>query len=98
MVGIDEGQFFPDLLPFCEAVSNAGKTVVVAALDGTFQRKVSAMHACVRMLVAPVRAQLCQGQGLPARRLLVDVVHRLVRACCWLTLPHVPCLDSKQSV
>jgi thymidine kinase len=40
VVGIDEGQFFPDLLPFAEAVANAGKIVVVAALDGTFQRKV----------------------------------------------------------
>lgn len=40
VVGIDEGQFFPDLMPFCEAAANAGKIVIVAALDGTFQRKV----------------------------------------------------------
>lgn len=39
VIGIDEGQFFPDLVPFCEAMANAGKTVIVAALDGTFQRK-----------------------------------------------------------
>jgi thymidine kinase len=42
VVGIDEGQFFPDLEVFCETVANAGKVVVVAALDGTFQRKVCA--------------------------------------------------------
>uniref|UniRef100_A0A8C5KIN1 Thymidine kinase n=1 Tax=Jaculus jaculus TaxID=51337 RepID=A0A8C5KIN1_JACJA len=30
---------FPDIVDFCEAMANAGKTVIVAALDGTFQRK-----------------------------------------------------------
>ena len=28
---------FPDVLEFCEAMANAGKIVVVAALDGTYQ-------------------------------------------------------------
>ena len=32
---------FPDVVAFCEDMANAGKTVIVAALDGTFQRKVS---------------------------------------------------------
>lgn len=31
---------FPDIVEFCEARANEGKTVIVAALDGTFQRKV----------------------------------------------------------
>ncbi|KAM9769083.1 thymidine kinase, cytosolic [Menidia menidia] len=39
VVGIDEGQFFPDIVEFCEEMANLGKTVIVAALDGTFQRK-----------------------------------------------------------
>uniref|UniRef100_A0A8C9PPB2 Thymidine kinase n=1 Tax=Spermophilus dauricus TaxID=99837 RepID=A0A8C9PPB2_SPEDA len=30
---------FPDIVEFCESMANAGKTVIVAALDGTFQRK-----------------------------------------------------------
>ncbi|KAG8129163.1 putative Thymidine kinase protein [Naja naja] len=30
---------FPDVVEFCETMANAGKTVIVAALDGTFQRK-----------------------------------------------------------
>jgi thymidine kinase len=33
------GQFFPDLLQFCEQMAEKGKIVIVAALDGTFQRK-----------------------------------------------------------
>ncbi|CAI9538964.1 unnamed protein product [Staurois parvus] len=39
VIGIDEGQFFPDVVHFCEEMANRGKTVIVAALDGTFQRK-----------------------------------------------------------
>ncbi len=32
---------FPDVVKFSEKLANAGKTVIVAALDGDFQRKVS---------------------------------------------------------
>ncbi|XP_006635214.1 thymidine kinase, cytosolic [Lepisosteus oculatus] len=39
VIGIDEGQFFPDTVEFCEELANMGKTIIVAALDGTFQRK-----------------------------------------------------------
>ncbi|XP_040583494.1 thymidine kinase, cytosolic [Lepeophtheirus salmonis] len=39
VIGIDEGQFFPDIVSFCETMANSGKIVVIAALDGTFQRK-----------------------------------------------------------
>ena len=44
-MGIDEGQFFPDLAPFCDEMANEGKTVVVAALNGTFRREVSLCHS-----------------------------------------------------
>jgi len=39
VIGIDEGQFFPDTVTWAEEMANSGKIVVVAALDGTFQRK-----------------------------------------------------------
>lgn len=39
VIGIDEGQFFSDIVEFCEEMANEGKTVIVAALDGTFERK-----------------------------------------------------------
>ena len=32
---------FPDIVPFCEALAMRGKTIIVAALDATFQRQVS---------------------------------------------------------
>jgi len=39
VIGIDEGQFFPDLVEHCETWANQGKIVIVAALDGTFQKQ-----------------------------------------------------------
>jgi len=39
VIGIDEGQFFPDLAEFCELAAHEGKVVIVAALDGTFERE-----------------------------------------------------------
>ncbi|BFU24901.1 thymidine kinase domain containing protein [Entamoeba histolytica HM-1:IMSS-B] len=39
VIGIDEGQFFPDLIEFSEACASYGRLVIIAALDGTFQRK-----------------------------------------------------------
>ncbi len=39
VIGVDEGQFFPDLVPFCENMANAGKIVVISALSGSFERK-----------------------------------------------------------
>jgi thymidine kinase len=39
VIGIDEGQFFPDVASWCEEMANRGKIVVVAGLDGTFQRR-----------------------------------------------------------
>mmetsp|Transcript_6168 Transcript_6168/g.15824 ORF Transcript_6168/g.15824 Transcript_6168/m.15824 type:complete len:287 (+) Transcript_6168:217-1077(+) len=39
VVGIDEGQFFEDLVSFCEKAAGNGKVVVVSALDGTFLRE-----------------------------------------------------------
>ena len=38
VIGIDEGQFFPDTVAFAEQMANMGKTVIVAALDGSYQR------------------------------------------------------------
>lgn len=39
IIGIDEGQFFEEIVEFSENMANQGKVVVIAALDGTFERK-----------------------------------------------------------
>ena len=39
VLGIDEGQFFPDCVEFADRWASQGKVVIVAALDATFERK-----------------------------------------------------------
>jgi len=39
VIGIDEGQFYPDLIEMVEQFASQGKIVVIAALDGDFRRK-----------------------------------------------------------
>lgn len=39
VIGIDEGQFFPDLAEACERWANEGHRVIIAALDGDFARR-----------------------------------------------------------
>ena len=39
VIGIDEGQFFKDIVKFSDSMANKGKIVIVAALNGTFERK-----------------------------------------------------------
>jgi len=39
VIAIDEAQFFPDLLSFCQKRADEGKHVVVAGLDGDFRRR-----------------------------------------------------------
>lgn len=39
VVGVDEGQFYPDLVEACERWAGEGRRVVVAALDGDFARR-----------------------------------------------------------
>lgn len=38
VVGIDEGQFFPDLVRFAELAANSQKIVIISSLQGTFNR------------------------------------------------------------
>ncbi len=38
VIGIDEGNFYPDLVEQCEKWANQGLEVIVSALDGTSQR------------------------------------------------------------
>jgi thymidine kinase len=39
VIGIDEGQFYPDLIEYCEKWASEGRRVIVAALDGDFARR-----------------------------------------------------------
>ena len=39
VIGIDEGQFYPDCIEFAEEMAAKGKIVIIAALDGDYRRK-----------------------------------------------------------
>jgi len=39
IIGIDEGQFYPDLVAQCQKWANEGRRVIVAALDGDYLRR-----------------------------------------------------------
>jgi len=38
VIGIDEGQFFADIVEFSDYLANHGKTVIIAGLDGDYRR------------------------------------------------------------
>ena len=38
VIGIDEGQFFSDIVEFSEKAASVGKVVVISSLQGTFHR------------------------------------------------------------
>ena len=39
VIAVDEGQFFPDVVEFCQVAADMGKIVYVSALDGDFRRQ-----------------------------------------------------------
>ena len=39
VIGIDEGQFYENIVPFVEKYVNEGKILIIAALNGTFEKK-----------------------------------------------------------
>ncbi|KAE9550690.1 hypothetical protein FO519_006091 [Halicephalobus sp. NKZ332] len=49
VIGIDEGQFFPDIVECAEQLANLGKIVFIAGLDGDFRRE---PFPCIARLLA----------------------------------------------
>ena len=39
VIGIDDGQFFPDLKDVCEDLANEGKSIVISALNSNYKRE-----------------------------------------------------------
>ena len=83
VVGIDEGQFYPDLVEFSERMANEGKIVVVAALDGTFQRKafgqvLSLIPLCERLNKLSAVCMICQRSAAFTSRLGTETAIQLI--------------------
>ncbi|KAH7832433.1 Thymidine kinase [Monocercomonoides exilis] len=83
VIGVDEGQFYPDLLEFCEAQANDGKIVIVSALDGTFQRKrfndvVDLIPMCESVVKLTSVCMICGGTAAFSKRIVADKSVELV--------------------
>ncbi|RNF15765.1 thymidine kinase [Trypanosoma conorhini] len=55
VVAVDEGQFFPDIVEFCNLAADAGKTVIVSALDGDYRRRPFGAICCLIPLAESVK-------------------------------------------
>jgi len=83
VIGVDEGQFFPDVVKFCEEMAKHQKIVVVAALDGDFQRKpfgnilelVPFAESVVKLNAVCMN---CYGEGSFTKRLCSDTAVEVI--------------------
>lgn len=66
VVGVDEGQFFPDLAETAAAWARAGKTVFVAALDADFRGR--PFEQVSLLLPESDRVEKCRGYCMACRR------------------------------
>lgn len=102
VVAVDEGQFFADLVDFCVAMADAGRTVIVSALDGDFERRPfgpipALLPHCEVVVKLKARCAGCRGEASFTRRTVQDTRQELIggadmylptcRACYLLPLP-----------
>ncbi|KAF2975812.1 hypothetical protein EK904_005888, partial [Melospiza melodia maxima] len=104
---------FPDIVEFCEKMANTGKTVIVAALDGTFQRKafgsilnlVPLAESVVKLNAVCMECfrEASYTKRLGAEREVeviggADKYHSVCRACYFRARPQQPGPDNKENV
>lgn len=84
IIAVDESQFFPDLKAFClKAVEDLGKTVVVAGLNGDFQRNmfgdiIKLMPYADSVLMLQARCTFCERPASFTLRLVANDDQQLV--------------------
>ncbi|KAI1693111.1 thymidine kinase domain-containing protein [Ditylenchus destructor] len=68
IIGIDEGQFFNDLVPLTQELANNGKIVIISALNGDYQQKPFQNIALLLSVAEKVDklSAVCQKCGLSA--------------------------------
>jgi thymidine kinase len=103
VIGIDEGQFFNEIAVFAEHHANRGKIVLIAALDGTYERKCWSTIVPLYSLAEKVTklTAICdhcrKSKGVFSRRIVPDQQVQLIggddkyrslcRRCFFLPLP-----------
>ena len=83
VLGIDEGQFYPDIEVFVEKWANEGKVVIVAALDSTYERKPFGSIPNLVPLADSVKklsavCKLCAGEAAFTKRRLTESLSNAV--------------------
>lgn len=68
VIGIDEGQFFKDIVEFCENAANNGKIVITSALSGTYLREPfnSILDLIPKAEKIKTLSAICKGCMVPA--------------------------------
>lgn len=68
VIGIDEGQFFPDILLYSQELANMGRTVIIAALNGDYRQKPFPNAANLFSIAEKIEklSAVCQGCGQSA--------------------------------
>ena len=93
VIGIDEGQFFDDLVEFCELMADAGKIIIIAALDGDFRRKpfgsvLNVIPICEGVVKLNAVCMLCFSDAAFSKRISAETEVELIGgadkyvACC----------------
>lgn len=72
-IAIDEGQFFDDLIVFCDLMIDWGKSIAVAALNGDYRRKPFGsvgrlLSLCTSIELMHARCAVCKGKASYTQR------------------------------
>ena len=112
VIGVDEGQFYPDLLEFCEQQANSGKVVIVSALDGTFERKrfnhvVDLIPLAESVVKLTAVCTVCGGEASFSKRITsdtrveivggADIYTAVCRKCYFRSLQQTPAPESNKT-
>ena len=68
VIGVDEGQFFNDIVEFSEMAANKGKIVIISSLQGTFLRGcfpniISLIPKCEKVKKLTAVCKLCKQEA-----------------------------------
>lgn len=83
VIGVDEGQFFPDVWEFCSEMRNLGKIVIVSALDMNWMREdfpnISKLSGRSEFVIkCKAVCVLCKQDAAYSKRLISDTNLKLI--------------------
>jgi thymidine kinase len=93
VIGIDEGQFYLDIVDFCDEMANMGKIIIVAALDGDYKRRpfnrILELIPKAENIVKKSAVCFCGDNASFSKRLCDSTEVEMVGGSEWLCVVHV---------